>query len=102
MPDCIAFMTKPRAGREMMVSIFSPLTRVANRVLSAVFSFVGFRLLPLPGREGPTLPLMEIATSTGEKAQIIEPTYHSKGIEYNAGEGISHAIEFNWTNSISV
>jgi hypothetical protein len=68
----------------------------ANHVLGAVFSFLGFRLLLYLDTKGPTLPFMEIVTPTGEKAQIIEPTYHPKRIEYGAGTGISHSVDFKW------
>ena len=71
-----------------------------NRVLGAVFCFIGFRLLLFLDRKGPTLPLMEIATATGESAQIIEPTYHPKAIEYSAGKGISHSVDFKWPKLI--
>jgi hypothetical protein len=67
-----------------------------NRVLGAVFCFLGVRLLLYMDTKGPTLPRMEIATATGERAEMIEPTYHPRGIEYRAGKGISHSVDFKW------
>jgi hypothetical protein len=68
----------------------------ANRVLGAVFSFVGFRLLLFLDTKVPTLPLMEIATATGGLVEAIKPTYRVKRIEYMAGKGISHSVDFKW------
>src|SRR6266566_4748064 len=61
-----------------------------NRVVGAVFSFLGFRLLLFLDTNGPQLPLMEIGTGEGETSELIEPTYHPKAIDYLAGVGISH------------
>jgi len=83
---------RPRADGIEIHAINTPI----NRVLGAVFSFVGFRLLLFLDKEGPTLPLMKIATATGGPAEGIEPTYHLKRIEYMAGKGISHSVDFKW------
>lgn len=71
----------------------------AGVVQGAVFSFLGFRLLLHLDRNGPTMPLMEISTESGEAADIVEPTYHPKSVTYNAGTGVSHMVEFVWTGS---
>ena len=76
------------------------INSTANLVLGAVFSFLGFRLLLFLDPKGPTLPLMEVTTPEGESAYVIEPTYHPKAVEYNAGRGVSHTVEFKWTNSL--
>ena len=69
---------------------------VRNRVVSATFSFLGFRLLLFLDKEGPQLPFMEIGTPDGGISEVIEPTYHPLRIGYEAGKGISHAIVFQW------
>jgi hypothetical protein len=66
-----------------------------NRVVGAVFSFLGFRLLLFLDRKGPP-PLMEVGTATGETTERIEPCYHPKGIDYLAGKATSHTLEFKW------
>jgi hypothetical protein len=67
----------------------------SNRVMGAVFSLVGFRLLLFLDRKGPDLPLMEIYEAAGE-CEVIQPTYHPLSVEYRAGKGRSHSIVFNW------
>lgn len=66
-----------------------------NRVLGAVFSFLGFRLLLFLDRKGPP-PLMEVGAAAGETTERIEPTYHPRGIDYLAGNATSHILEFKW------
>jgi len=66
-----------------------------NRVAGAVFSFLGFRLLLFLDRKGPP-PLTEVSAATGETTEMIEPTYHPRGIEYLAGKSTSHLLEFKW------
>lgn len=66
-----------------------------NRVAGAVFCFLGFRLLLFLDRKGPP-PLMEVGTVTGETTEMIEPTYHPRGIDYLAGKATSHILEFKW------
>ncbi len=68
----------------------------SNRVLGAVFSFLGFRLLLFLDKKGPDLPLMQTYTATGEKSEVIEPTYHPLRVDYLACKGISHSIVFDW------
>jgi hypothetical protein len=67
-----------------------------NRVLGAVFSFLGFRLLLFLDKKGPDLPLMQIYSATGEESEVIEPTYHFLRVDYLAGKGISHSVVFDW------
>jgi len=69
-----------------------------HRVQGAVFCFLGFRLLLFLDTTGPTLPLMEITTPSGETAETIEPAYHPRSVTYSVGKGVSHAVEFKWTN----
>jgi hypothetical protein len=68
----------------------------ANRVLGAVFSFLGFRLLLFLDKKGPELPVMQIYTATGETSDVIEPTYHLLSVNYPAGKRTSHSIVFDW------
>jgi hypothetical protein len=72
------------------------INTTANRVLGALFYFLGFRLLLFLDPKGPPLPLMEIATATRELAEVIRPSYHPTGIAYDAGRGLSHSVDFKW------
>jgi hypothetical protein len=97
---------EPKAG---LYGIYDPLWKrpktdglsllaftARDRVVGAVVSFLGFRLLLFLDKKGPDVPSMNIYADGGKQCDVIEPTYHPLSVDYRAGRGISHSIVFDW------